>query len=499
MIHTKFICLKIIIFAALILHVSSVFPLRAHAETRGVKTSYKRYSIFKHKNEDILCEPYIVKKGDWLYKIFRKKGELSKKNFSHFLILFSDINPQIHNIDIIKPGTRILIPLKKTDTTEYEQTTPGDIDVPVIEFPALGDEPDLAQFSKKHTVKKGETISTLMDKEFLQKGGAISKQGLEALHLLNPHIKNIHIIYKGDDIYLPHPRITSQPWFKRIVSGEPLKNKGKEQTIGENNLAEEQFKIEASKLILLKKYAALIKGTLLYRGKMYFPVKNNPITIIDLSLTPVIETKEGFKILILSGKDVGDALLKNMQAHWKNMRTQLISEILDNAEKTDKNKSPGKYTGFKEYEKIIETLLLQADYTYIPDSKISFMINHIPLEASFGRVIGKNTTDVLINFGTVYGSALTILEKQKFKILSISPGWTPLEMIEKLFSHLGYATWENPSFSNEKNIERLQGLYAAKGQDKLFIRLTPLSRHASDYLNEEGIKILSVEKIIPTP
>ena len=77
----KQIFFKIFIFTVLSIYIVAVSPFLSHTEakTKGVKTSYKRYSFFKYKNEEFLCEPYIVKKDDWLYKIFRKKGEITKK------------------------------------------------------------------------------------------------------------------------------------------------------------------------------------------------------------------------------------------------------------------------------------------------------------------------------------------------------------------------------------------------------------------------------------
>ena len=67
---------------------------------------------------------------------------------------------------------------------------------------------------------------------------------------------------------------------------------------------------------------------------------------------------------------------------------------------------------------------------------------------------------------------------------------TTLELTKKLFSHLGYTTWVNPSFATEETIESIDGLYAVKKQDKLFIPVKPLSNNAIDYLEKEGIKIL---------
>ena len=97
---------------------------------------------------------------------------------------------------------------------------------------------------------------------------------------------------------------------------------------------------------------------------------------------------------------------------------------------------------------------------------------------------------VLINFGILYGSALKVLKKKNFEIISITPRLTTLELTKKLFSHLGYTTWGNPSFATGETIERIDGLYAVKKQDKLFIPVKPLSNNAIDYLEKEDIKIL---------
>ena len=62
-------------------------------------------------------------------------------------------------------------------------------------------------------------------------------------------------------------------------------------------------------------------------------------------------------------------------------------------------------------KKLIQSLLSQAGFEYTADARIPFTLHHISLEASFGRVLRKDSTDLLINFGNVYGSALEVLEK----------------------------------------------------------------------------------------
>ncbi|MCF6247343.1 MAG: hypothetical protein L3J69_08275 [Desulfobacula sp.] len=482
---------KQLLFTGIVFILISIFviPNFLDAKTKGVKTSYKRYSIFNFKNEDVLCEPYTVTKDDWLYKIFRKKGEISEKDFPQFLIIFKDLNPQISNIDAIEPGIRILIPLKKIKKQDYEQSTPGTIDVPIIEFSTTPEDFDLKPFIKPHKIKKGETISNLIDKDFLKKGGSLSQEGIKAFQMANPNIKNINIIYEGAQVYLPDPSIKSEPWFKSLFSAkssspEMLTEKAKNR----------QKKIEAHELAQLKKYASLIGGTLLNQGKIYFPGSDNSKTTIDLSTTPMIEMVDGSKILIISGNTSNSALLENIQNHWQNLKTQALSESMRKLK--EETQVHPRINQTIEYQKMIADIISQTSFEYIPDAKIPFIFNNIQLEAPFSRIVRKETTDLLINFGHVYGAAIAVLEKREFEIISITPKLTIPEAINTLFSHLGYSTWENPAFYTGKTIETIKGIYAVKKDEKLFVSMAPLSTNAVKYLEKENIKRLSLNSDI---
>ncbi|OFZ53185.1 MAG: hypothetical protein A2328_04150 [Bdellovibrionales bacterium RIFOXYB2_FULL_36_6] len=480
----KEMALKTFILTILCIYACFAVPYPSHSKTSGVKTSYKRYSILKYKDEDILCEPYIVTKNDWLYKILRKKGEISEKDFPHFINIFKEINPQISNIDAIEPGINILIPLKKVNKEDYNLSTSENVDVPVIEFSSIAEDPDLQPFLRKHSIQNGETVEKIIDKEFLQNNGDLSEEGLKIFQLANPNIKNINILYEGTDIYLPDPSIRSQPWFRPLISGhsDPTAAMEKLQETTNN-------KIEAYKLAKLKKYSALIGGVLLNQGKLYFPGGKNSTRFIDLSTTPVIETPDE-RIIITSGDTLNDDLLENIQSYWKNLKTQLLFDALEQVK--DMPPAPsGNPTLYN--KKLIQSLLSQAGFEYTADARIPFTLHHISLEASFGRVLRKDSTDLLINFGNVYGSALEVLEKREFEIISVTPEIKPLEMISILFSRLGYSTWQNPSFYTDEIVEKIGGLYAVKNHDKLFIPLQPLSETAAAYLKKENVRILSID------
>ena len=149
-----------------------------------LKTTRKRYTIRSYEKSSILCEPYGVKKNDWLYKIFRKKGAISKKDFPLFLTIFKTFNPQISNIDTIKPGQEILIPLKVVQPEDYQEDEPGIVHVPVLEFSSPPD--ILAPYMKQHNISINEPISRRLDPVFLNSDGTLNAQGKKALALMNP-------------------------------------------------------------------------------------------------------------------------------------------------------------------------------------------------------------------------------------------------------------------------------------------------------------------------
>jgi len=103
-------------------------------DVRKIKTSYKDFTVITYQGLDVLCEPYVVRKNDWLYKIFKRKGEISEKDFPFFISIFKQANPRIQNVDLIPAGTRILIPLKMTDRQDYTVGKDGKVKIPVVEF-----------------------------------------------------------------------------------------------------------------------------------------------------------------------------------------------------------------------------------------------------------------------------------------------------------------------------------------------------------------------------
>ncbi len=471
-----------------------VFLFLSYGHAAGVKTSYKQYSVFIYENENILCEPYQVKKDDWLYKIFRQKGEISEADFPRFLNIFKKINPRISNIDTIAPGINILIPLRKIDKQDYVQKTPGIVEVPVIEFSSVPEKFKLQPFIRRHTIQTGDTVSTLLDKKFLEKGGAISQEAKKTFSHLNPGITNIDLIYQGTQLVIPDPSILAQPWFKSFLRQGSIGSKAITQSPVRTASSDLLPVISPQQMIQLKRYSELIQGTLINQGQMHFPGRAaQPNLVLDLTQTPLIESKDGKKTVIIPrddhGSSLGNDLVKNIKAYWKQIQVQEIDKAISMADELERDKTS---LADKPVDpaKLISTLLSITQTPYTPDENISFSIGAIEMSASFGRIPRQGQPDLLINTGSVYGLALEAIEKKGNQILSISPELTMSELILTLFTRLGYSTWKNPSFTTAGHVEIIKGIYVTKDTEQfLFTRQKPTTA-TSTFLETENIRFL---------
>ncbi|HCY85476.1 MAG TPA: hypothetical protein DHV36_10115 [Desulfobacteraceae bacterium] len=471
-------------------------PLSGAAE--GVKTYYKQYSIFTFDNEDYLCEPYLVKKNDWLYKIFRKKGEISASDFPRFLNIFRKINPKLNNIDAIAPGHQILIPLKRVDKRTYQEQDTGTVEVQVLEFSHKFKKNNLENFVRKHTIQAGDTVSNLLGRDFLRKGGAVSETGKKTFTLLNPDVKDINRIYPGVQVLIPDPAILSQPWFDTFLSqGVPGSIQPPNTASGGNAFQEKtQPVLSRRDLTRLKRYAQLIQGTLMHQGKMHFPGQNGADSqILDLTKTPVLEEKDGSKNLILPPdtppSEFDQDLLAAMKAYWRDLRLRELDKAISELTGHPKLSLEDIHlSGTPLFEK----LLSPTAYTYKPDQKIPIVLNNINVTVTMGRIIHPNEPDLLVNSGSVYGKALEAIETQGYGILNLEPSMTTADICLQLFKKLGFATWKNPAFNTDNHVETIYGILASKETLKIFIVRNEPSDRAKAFLTQENIHILILEE-----
>ena len=287
---------------------------------------YKSYVVRCDKGMDILCDPYIVQKGDWVTKLFRQKGEISHKNFPEFLNIFQRINPHIRDIDTIRPGQHILIPLKKLKKDSLPGQSSGIVTIPFVTISNL---PDIIKHhSTEHIVQKGDFISRLISRDYGLYGTKLYKEGIVLFRLVNPDIVNLDRIYTGQKLYIPNPSLSNKPWYKSLFDSsgniiiKPDLNSSPAKT-PEPFIPTVKHDDTPSPFAAI---ASILDAKFLNKGIYYFPRQNEIDYRLDLSSFPVIELKDNTKILLLIDKNIQDSDLNAIKSYWSNVKIVPITD-----------------------------------------------------------------------------------------------------------------------------------------------------------------------------
>jgi hypothetical protein len=477
-------------------------PLPSSAMEQSVKTSLKRYVVYPYNDRKILCEPYRVAKDDWLYKIFRQKGEISDSDFPLFLAIFKTLNPGISNIDSINPGQEILIPLKTVRQEDFNETVPGMVDVPMIEFSSLPE--TLSPHLNTYRVQRGETVSELVDPIFLDKYGNLTEQGVRAFNLANPHVKNINLIYEGSVLNLPSPSLLSQTWFSSLFRKAPHNTRtNTNQEVAVPVLDKPGIKAG------LERYAAMNQGNLIQTGKYYFPRKDGRDLVLNLDSTPLIVLKDGSRLVMVGQSNRDRQLEATMGAYWKNLtfvekETALqtvppLTGSADNSGETQADEYDPRQISADQTIAVRE-LLEHTGIDYTPDAVISLNLGGIEIDVKVGKVPRQGRSDLIVELGNVYGFALEQIREQGYEVISLSPRETTRDMAMKLFSNLGITVVEDPAFIStlEKRTVTIPGIYltGAPLKQKIMVAEQHLDRVTINFLKQKQIKVLYT---IPQP
>jgi hypothetical protein len=289
---------------------------------------YKSYVIRYDRGWNILCDPYVVKKDDWVFKLFRQKGEISNKDFPEFLRIFKRLNPHIQDIDTIRPGQHIVIPLKKVEQDELPEQSSGVVTIPYVTNVTLPD--DATKYSTDYQVKNGDCLSILISQRYGKYGTPSYQEGEKLFKLMNPRIENLNLIYAGQMIRLPDPKNQNQlkshaqpqpPLRSEAIHKRPEKDRPESSVaFGEKmSLSSGVINRLASSDSPLSKVASVLDAKLFNKGSYYLPRTGQEDYKVDLSKTPFIRLENGKRIFFASGDENQDPDINMLKSFWKDV------------------------------------------------------------------------------------------------------------------------------------------------------------------------------------
>jgi len=283
---------------------------------------YKNYVVRYDRGWDILCDPYVVKKNDWIFKLLRQKGEISHKDYPEFLRIFKRLNPNVRDIDRIRPGQHIVIPLKKVPRDALPEQSSGVVTIPFLADSRMSQA--LEKYSSPYRVQKGDSISILISRQFEGHGTQAYEQGMKLFRVMNPKIKNLNCIYVGQVIRIPDPEIQSQPRVPSLF--EQTTQHDKTADIDPSIIAGQKTPIpdmakdtEKQTESPLSEVAWALDAKFFNKGVYYFPRLGWEDVKVDLSRSPFMELRDGTRVFFPINADNQASEIKMAQSFWKDV------------------------------------------------------------------------------------------------------------------------------------------------------------------------------------
>jgi hypothetical protein len=287
---------------------------------------YRTYVVKYDRGWDILCDAYIVQKNDWIYKIFRQKGEISADDFQEFLRIFERLNPHIRDVDRIRPHQNILIPLKKLEPGTLPGQSSGVVTIPFVSISKVAEY--IESYSKTYAVQKGDSVSRLVASRFGKFGTRSYREGLALFRALNPDVFNLDLIYTGQNLILPDPAMRNEPWYASLFD-EWGNIKGDTAPIEPDSVTPAETADAApakAPTSPLSQTASLLDAKLLNRGTYFFPTASDNDFELDLSQYPVIEMEDGRRVVFTSESDRLGADADVLKSRWRNVEIVALKD-----------------------------------------------------------------------------------------------------------------------------------------------------------------------------
>ncbi len=570
-----------------------IFISLSASSALGSSLVYKNYVIRYDRGWDILCEPYVVQKNDWVLKIFRRKGEIAHQNFRDFLGIFQRLNPHIKDINLIRPGQGIDIPLRKLEHGALPGQASGVVTIPFVTLT------DVKKVIKEHSeiyqVQRGDTVSRLIARKYGRYGSNSYEEGVKLFKAANPQVSNIDLIYAGQKLYLPEPTIREQTWYGSMYDREGnLKAtlRPQEETPSAPSGPGAEPKAEPRPMpdalqaqTPLSEAADLVGGKLHAKGTLFLPRNQGEDFELDLQRHPMMEI-DGNRKLVFSGdrkimdmpagafantwpdikpvtiddqasvQEIVSAVFEalgeeessshelsfetkgvqvSVRAKWvrsdedgrqlcitpiDSIEEQtpesirrfveqngiVIKEILPGGVEPDRTPAVSRRHAVThilalaptDQEDFVRHLTRVLGFGYAPDVAIHFPYAGIQVQAYANLISADGNREVFVDFGELYGDALTAITKTGLNVVQIEAEESYEAIAQKILAALDMPFEQNPSFLAANRGPEFNTTLTVLGvlythADTKRTLLSPATFHpaVTDLLNRQGIDVVN--------
>ena len=460
----------------------------------------KDYVVKQDQGNRIWCEPYVVQKNDSLPRVFREKGEIIGENPDDFLQIFKRLNPHVSNIETIRPGQQILIPLKKLSPDRDIEHTGRIITLPMVTISGTKTQsvpepkpPSEGPGFTEYKIKPGDTLSEIFYRHFGIRKMDFLDQRLRQFRKINPDLDNINRIHSGQIIRMPIFDTASAT--------------SHEDTAGP-----------------LERIALLFQARLVRKGTCYFPMPGKADIKLDYAQFPLMEFSEGLRILFNPNQALTQNDTNVIYHYWPELKIievsydasyqEILEQVLNVAPYLDEPSgmkqnvtgpelrqtalppSSGGHVSFHGRQLLIERLMQILGVSYTQNVEISFPYAGVQISSRANWIESGKGKPILVDFGTFYGDAVQALEKAGFIVIQILDADSVYEGVSMLLNALAV------SYSMDAEIQtadqpslRIPGIWIERnGQAPLILTETALNHEMIQAVREKGFIVLTEKR-----
>lgn len=195
------------------------------ADQRNPTQLNLRKSVYtrEYQGKVVEGEERAVGRGDSLWRILVQEKGLPEKRFRSYLVVIRGLNPQVKNLDVLRVGDSIFIPLRPDETLGNEAASAK------TNAPATN---STTGATVSYRVKAGEYLyQILRDRLGISDNRQVANYSA-LVKDLNPERKNWDLLQEGDTILLP------TPGQRRAVTGAEIKSSAQSNGLLEKSSSE---------------------------------------------------------------------------------------------------------------------------------------------------------------------------------------------------------------------------------------------------------------------
>lgn len=243
---------------------------------------------------------HVVKKGEWIHSILQR--HFGDEPVSYTLI--RRLNPGIRNLNRIRPGQRIVLPVPGSSEPSESISDIGreNSSPPVI-----------------YRILEGDSISRIILSE-MNVNPAEALPAYRLIRKLNPEIPDLNRLPAGQTL-----RIPPAPARSAVAPAAPLKTAAPptEQSNAETAaIADSLFGI-------IRPVIGRMRGMVTATGSYFIPLQETTQVTINCSQIPVVELDDGTTVLLDYGDRLSENLKKLIRQSWKNYAFLTAEEFRD--------------------------------------------------------------------------------------------------------------------------------------------------------------------------